>query len=459
MPCSLLDLTDELIQDVAFHLHRDNFIPLPSFHPHWSNFASEIDHEVSKDYMNFRSTCRKMRNLCPAKNLHLIIRRWDRLLDWTLKAPPAILKAVRRVEMGISPYKNLSIITAWPTLVHFFSLLPNLEELIIVQAPVCHHQPGSVTQTSDLTPSPLNFLPRLLALALRTECEICQTDLYNLLIPSMPVIKYLKITSQLYYSPETHSLWSERNGNRPVSITHLYDKTLNLFASPVADSQIQMFPDQVPFLETLIIHCSTYPHKTDPMHHMRARQCPNNGDHWNSDYRVSEQFDAPFALFEDIISLDESQFREWMTYFNRFEKLKVLDWSCCFTIEKLRPRNFGFNRDCKAWSKDITSDRVEDYEVELRSAMRHAATRIFKAIPTLQVGYFWEPDGFAEYDAASDIAEWYRWEWKRIVEGDGSWDVEISRIPQHFDAEFTLNEEGTVEWPQIRRTIPNLPSN
>ncbi|WWD03699.1 hypothetical protein V865_001755 [Kwoniella europaea PYCC6329] len=65
MPLTLLHLSDEIIRNIAYYVHLDNAIPIPSFNPHWANFKDEIDPANQKDYIAFRSSCKRIRELCP----------------------------------------------------------------------------------------------------------------------------------------------------------------------------------------------------------------------------------------------------------------------------------------------------------------------------------------------------------------------------------------------------------
>ncbi|WWC91742.1 uncharacterized protein L201_006689 [Kwoniella dendrophila CBS 6074] len=74
--------------------------------------------------------------------------------------------------------------------------------------------------------------------------------------------------------------------------------------------------------------------------------------------------------------------------------------------------------------------------------MAQAAHPILEAIPTLQIGYFWEPCEFWNCINGQAIPSWYRWEWNRVTNKDGSWYVHVCGKPQHFSADFTINTDG-----------------
>ncbi|WWC64529.1 uncharacterized protein I303_107139 [Kwoniella dejecticola CBS 10117] len=137
MPTSLLSLSDETIQHIGYFLHTDNFIPIPFFHPHWENYASEIDPKVQKDYVAFRSTCRRMRTLSPIKGLHIKLKTFERLCSWTTAVPQTVLDGVRRLDVGIPTDKSRSLAATWSTLVFLFSMLNNLEELVFTDSLIC----------------------------------------------------------------------------------------------------------------------------------------------------------------------------------------------------------------------------------------------------------------------------------------------------------------------------------
>ncbi|WWC91771.1 uncharacterized protein L201_006718 [Kwoniella dendrophila CBS 6074] len=64
MPTSFLHLTDEIIQRIAYFANPDNQLPVPSFGPHWEDFASDILSKTSKSLHALRSTCKRVRSIC-----------------------------------------------------------------------------------------------------------------------------------------------------------------------------------------------------------------------------------------------------------------------------------------------------------------------------------------------------------------------------------------------------------
>ncbi|WVW86221.1 hypothetical protein I302_108263 [Kwoniella bestiolae CBS 10118] len=446
MPKTLLDLTDELIQLVAFYVHTDNFIPLPSFHPHHFNWASEIDSNVQKDYMNLRLTCRRVRDLCLPKGLHVVLKNWKKLVEWTMKAPDSILTGVRRVEIDIQFQPNLRISYAWPVIVHFLGLLTDLEELILVRTPLCTHSPTSIRQAtgerlSELRTPSHDFLGRLMSFAISDRCPSCALPHINLLLPSMPSIKFVKTAG--WSLPEKGiNLWLNRHASSGgmVHVTTLFWKLRSL-VFPYLDSgnYLLRLKELLPELEIVVLSINDF--KSDNGVHFRAGPGPTDNETWRLGFELFEDFRSDFVTFRSRALEDD-----WpcllglLKSLGNLPNLKTMDLLATFSIKDRRPHLEGFTRKRK-WSERGASPTTfqkftQHYEDKLRSAICVAAMPFLEHIPSLQTGYFWEPYGLIDVQGEMDVTEWYRWEYHRVTEDDGTCSVEVVTTPERLSSEF-----------------------
>ncbi|WVQ66937.1 uncharacterized protein L199_005128 [Kwoniella botswanensis] len=187
----LMSLSDEIIDRIGYLLHQDNFIPFPSFNPSWANFALEINPTVASDYLAFRSTCKRIFHICGLKGLHIRLDRWGKLLKWLVYAPDQVKRGVRRMSIDITHKRGRSIISAWTTLITFLQTFPSLQELIIIDTPLCRHH-DNTTSIRDLHHlTPLCFL-QLSSLSFEMECRECSIHMPELVLECAPYVRHLK---------------------------------------------------------------------------------------------------------------------------------------------------------------------------------------------------------------------------------------------------------------------------
>ncbi|WWC64526.1 uncharacterized protein I303_107136 [Kwoniella dejecticola CBS 10117] len=196
MPKTLFDLSDELIQRIAFFVHDDHEVPLPSFNPHWANFASEIDPSVQQDYLNLRLVSRRLRSICPLQNLHVKMITWQRFMQWSLHCPRNVRSAVTRLVFNL-PYESMRIYQrysspqpyhAWTTIANFLHSLRNLRELEIIDSPLCTHYHRLTPDWDEISRSihPVQSLS-LTSLSCEMACKRCAKNLPLLFLQLPPL--------------------------------------------------------------------------------------------------------------------------------------------------------------------------------------------------------------------------------------------------------------------------------
>ncbi|WVR00138.1 hypothetical protein IAU59_007280 [Kwoniella sp. CBS 9459] len=191
MPAQLLDLSRELLRHIGSFLHDDYELSMPSFSPHWANFESEIDKDVVKHYLRFREVCSKIASACPLQGLHLTVNSCSCLLKWLL-APESVLRGVRRMEIDIQHPPGREAWELWITLQSFLRHYPNLQELVIVNTPMCRHFTSQIT-LDLLFPMAEPHLPSLESLSFQVECRLCSEQLPKLFIPGAPNLRHLNL--------------------------------------------------------------------------------------------------------------------------------------------------------------------------------------------------------------------------------------------------------------------------
>ncbi|WVW86220.1 hypothetical protein I302_108262 [Kwoniella bestiolae CBS 10118] len=191
MPPGLLSLSDDILHRIGYYLHQDNFIPLPSFHPHYANYASDIDPEVIADYLALRSTCSRMRSVLELKGIHVRLAKWSKLIKWITDGPDTVKRGVRRMSINISPKSGQSLIPTWLTLAGFFESLFSLDELVIINTPLC--RPRFHASSGSCLPNyPHPILSNLTSLAVDTNCQACAKDLSVLITKYTSKLRHIK---------------------------------------------------------------------------------------------------------------------------------------------------------------------------------------------------------------------------------------------------------------------------
>ncbi|WWC91758.1 uncharacterized protein L201_006705 [Kwoniella dendrophila CBS 6074] len=275
MKISLLALSDETIKEISYWVNHDNHVPIPSFNPHWANFPMSINSSKNQDQLHLRATCRRIRQLCPLKNLTLVIRDWRKTRKWIFnlegtKDPItiSILKAVRRlvidcdskeslaslstIPMPIITTTNAYVKSVWIALTQFLSICTGLEELFILKTPLCVH--GQLDSEPRKLRMPIfDFLPQLKSIAFEMQCKECSNYLPRMFIPAAPKIAHLKTTKgfKIFTSmPRLAKLWSRRHKKEKFPLKTLY---VSVYGEGKPEQELYDFSRSCPVLEDLSI--------------------------------------------------------------------------------------------------------------------------------------------------------------------------------------------------------------
>ncbi|KAK6909364.1 hypothetical protein I203_103381 [Kwoniella mangroviensis CBS 8507] len=345
----------------------------------------------------------------PYKGLHVVLKKWETLVDWTVKTPNSVLAGVRRLTMDIWPENDSNIATKWPTIIHFLGSLTNLEKLNLIRTPLCRHvRPRRGPTLEELRSPGYMVLSKIRSFAISDHCDDCQDELLYLFLPIMPSVKHLKASGRF---PDGQLMTNEQELRLsvPNHVTTFFWKMCglcDLLLDPETRfSSIEVF---LPDLSSLMV--SHYDFEENNGCHLRARPSTGIEDQWDIEFSYFGGFCPAFVTF-----VKPSEDGHWFD---------LID-----------------DPDGPVFTNKIELDTVS-YEAKVHSAMSAGARLFFTHIPSLQTGYFWEPYG--EFDSRDylQLKGCYRWEYRRVTHEDGAWDVEVLATPELLTLEFMANTDG-----------------
>ncbi|WWC64515.1 uncharacterized protein I303_107125 [Kwoniella dejecticola CBS 10117] len=452
MPTTLLSLSDETLITIANFLHGDNEIPLPSFNPHWANFVHEIDPAVQKDYLSFRSTCRRLNSLCPLKQLHKVFRKWSTVQRWKAKCPVSVMKAIKRIIIDIplkaapAPFQATTVeqkqqkdYDLWSSLSLFLGELTGLEELIIIQNPLCPFIGNKSIVGRCRLPS-RDFLPSLRSLAFESRCRRCCLQFPIVLVPAAPNLQHLKGTITAvegFGLPSISEAWLARHSpqtHMPIeSIMLKNDMTLTF------EQIIKSLHSFAPNLKHL--HwCDYYKPNgnINPVlaHILGAKPANDEHDSW-----VFQEVDSYEDIFDDRLRQEKVE-EEWEEDGSLetidclieiiMPPLPTLSLPVCegLTKSKYDSLHYDVTRSAGKSTNPMDTDR---------SAMIAAARLLVSKLPSLRKGFFWQgPQRAATFVIDGDF-NFKRWTWSRDKDGES-----VTLLPWHeeFKANWTANTDG-----------------
>ncbi|WWC91744.1 uncharacterized protein L201_006691 [Kwoniella dendrophila CBS 6074] len=399
MSRTLLSLSDDIIHRIGYFLHQDNFIPLPSFHPHWANFASDINPKVATDYLAFSNTCKRVKKICPLKGLHIKLSKWSKLLKWIAYSPDQVRKGVHRIHLDISPRPGKSIISTWITLSTFFRIFPFLEELILIDTPLCRHY-NSTTKLADIhiLGAPM-ALTNLKSLAVDVNCRVCAETLPLFLIKEIEALQHLKAVdcSNLSLVLQTMSdnlTISDTSKHQPLS-----DHTLCFKAYPtLTDIEEMLDKINTTFPRVTELHLSPH-HRVSSAHKFRPYLYVNNVER---NYKSGEGLTLGLIQAHDVWSLktsgstsmrhDTDSLQKIIDSLARFTRLQVLDCGVAVIPED------GYWEHTSAKHGETLSefmDRIKrwtDYSRIRSDLLSSVEIMFFNAIPSLSCLQLWDVD-------------------------------------------------------------------
>ncbi|WWC64513.1 uncharacterized protein I303_107123 [Kwoniella dejecticola CBS 10117] len=443
MPPTFLDLDDEIILQIGDILHRDNEVPLPSFEPHWAGFEHSINPEIQKDSLSLRATCSRIKGLLSVKDLHIVTRQWSDIVLWNQECPSTVKQAVKRAIIDIPPevgplyyhwdedhdlqekdYEQ--ILSVWTTLITFLSGLISLEELIIIESPLCRHFPSINIREHCLIPLD-DILPALKSLAIECACMDCSAELPRLLIPTIPELQHLKIVHTYFEhltSISANEEWLSRHPDKafiPVetlAVKHRPNDVDPTNERPVMEDVLTCFPG----IEELYITGHTEENNTPPQPTfiLGATRKPADGlgeERWRFKPISEVEFDENGCYDWDVSTSGEDG--EWLLTLDSlgaFKQLEVLDG----VIEIVLPTRTGRlpEEGYSAGGTEYMSQRDdarscflqrETSVEEMIEAMRAAAREMVDHVPSLRKGYFWQWP-YSEQDGEAEL-KWKRWTW------------------------------------------------
>ncbi|OCF61339.1 hypothetical protein L486_00987 [Kwoniella mangroviensis CBS 10435] len=462
MPLTLLHLSDEIIQHIAYYVHLDNEIPLPSFNPHWANFKDEIDPANQKDYISFRSTCKRIRELCPLRGLNVVMKSWVKLLKWSVEAPVAVMEAVRRMVIDIDrldlpkgeALAKYSIVPIWHTLTSFLRSLHNIQELIIRKTPLCQHGPAILTPSAIYGLEGMYFLPKVESISFETRCRLCCNQVPKLFVPAINHLEHLKVSpsksrQELYGTKKARLIKTDNNFYENIHTLHL--KTFVLVDRLEVLDQISK---NCPSIHNLYLtaydaddnyvvgSCTIFCH-----------QSLTTGE-WSFKMNAESYLD----YFEQADPVNEwgsdQTFDTFLEVISRFEYLEELD---CLIDFKLKGRTLDpvYPSDSKKseyyqYRSSLLSSKTKsadegDVDEKSKSAMIAAAKLFAATVPTLRVGYFW---AYIPQHPLFEKGFWRRWRWT-CKRGENEVSVELNDLPEEFKDSWMNNDNGPRDWDYV----------
>ncbi|WWD03711.1 hypothetical protein V865_001767 [Kwoniella europaea PYCC6329] len=465
MPPHLLDLTDEVLQRIAYFTNRDSIIPLPSYGPHWQNFRGDIRSSSAKDLLAFRSTCKRIRDICELENIHLYIQDWMKCRYWLNTSSLEVEKAVSRLRYHpqSSGSDILSAWTSFSTLLHNFS---SLKELLMDESFSCSHTYYDY-DSSQLEKSPrlprYPILTNLKSLSISIDCPACSIIIPHMILPAAKQLEHLKVrlvapeeytSDTVDYSPSESfkkiiDTWckDDGSGSRRNQLKTLYLKYPPLRSDRIKSGWTGTIKEAVKSLPHLEDFRSTQYYKNEDM---LAAGITVRG-------RKNEKGDWYFRVKKPVVDAGQDEYQSFEDVVKEIcpestpTHLKYLDLIILIELDDIRLMNrvATLTQTRRSWLKGrpnkdlvaIKEDQAEqaEYEVNFRHAAAAIATTLLKYFPTLGGGALWERG------SETNELDWLQWNWTRSGNK-----VIIENCPWVLPPEFVGSREG-------RRT-PKLPS-
>ncbi|WWC64528.1 uncharacterized protein I303_107138 [Kwoniella dejecticola CBS 10117] len=453
MPKNLQDLDEVIIRRIGYFLHEDSFIPLPSFNPHWLNLKSDLNTRAGKDYRSLSNTSRKLKGILPLRGLHLELTRWYRLERWVRLAPKSVLGGVRRLVIDIEQTEKLaqqSLISKWLMLAEFLQLLTSLQELTIINIPLCQHDQVAQLLRRHIT----LHLPRLVSLDLRADCTLCSTVwIHPFLLVSSDL---LSLRAVIQNGIEESFAISIEEFKKIHNVTeHPLRRLLIKVRAPEHSMKvIERLSTIFPRLETLLVspHSIEEPYPIVPSLYLGVFPPRKNSIEEMKLLLMGGDVKVERLLMDTIqregVTIDESLRR-----LSQLRNIRVIDLGMriCIGQNKERPNPYlsatpnkyktaqhYFNQLKNLKGKNA---KYQDYKFNLQTAFRMIAEKSVKYFPSLEVIYIWEV-----VRGKNDIAkQWNRW-CCRIEHDSQAEDqivVMVDPIPENTIGDWTTNDEGT----------------
>ncbi|WVQ66926.1 uncharacterized protein L199_005117 [Kwoniella botswanensis] len=476
MPPHLLDLTDEVLQRIAYFTNRDSIIPIPSYGPHWQNFRGDIRSSSAKDLLAFRSTCKRIRDVCGLENIHVYIKDRMKCKYWLNESSLEVEKAVSRLRYH--PQRPGSDVTsawaAFSTLLHNF---PSLKELLMDESFSCSHTYYDY-DLSQLKKAPrlprYPILTNLKSLLISIDCPACSIIIPHMILPAARLLKHLKVrlvapeeytSDTVDYSPSESfkkiiDTWckDDESGSRRNQLKTLYLKYPPLRSDRIKSGWTGTIKEAFNSLPKLEDFRTTQYYKNEDMlaAGITVKGRKNRKGEWN--FKVKKQVVEAgqdgyqsFVNFILILNLHLVYVVKEICPESSPTHLKYFDPIILIELDYIRPMNkvATLTQTRRSWLKGrldndpiaIKEDEAEQagYEVNFQHAAAAIATTMLKYFPTLEGGALWERG------SETNEFDWLQWNWTKSGNK-----VSIEEHPWVLPPEFVGSREG-------RRT-PKLPS-
>ncbi|KAK6909360.1 hypothetical protein I203_103377 [Kwoniella mangroviensis CBS 8507] len=423
MKTGLLNLSDDTLQYIGSLIHGDTDIPLPSFHPHTLNFATEIDPVVHKDYMSFRATCK-------------------RLFEHNNDAPQSVREGIRRLHIDIfrSSTGNDSLVV-WQTFSTFLMSLKSLEEIVIKQSHLCafrHAHSDFIGRHPDF-----RFKHQVQAMAFEMNCSKCAKSLPKSLASGSKPLRTLKL-AHLQGVNQDETLIKELS-NRDVYFSHCL-RTLYVKIDGDTDgiASLEKIAEDLPYLQTLALSSFSHVHDLLGLFHLFAHTNSLSDLSWAFKLCCDESYDHLMDP-ESIQSFPvDPRWSSFLETFAKFKHLRSLDLTINVIICNKPLSDAHQNRNLKrstVEAQNLARRGQPSRNDFLLSAMKAAAVLMVKHVPTLESDYLWSHHFDRVYSEHDDRS--YRYFWKRESSEDGNWDITISDTMECFHDDAMINEDGS----------------
>ncbi|KAK6909361.1 hypothetical protein I203_103378 [Kwoniella mangroviensis CBS 8507] len=468
MSTSLLDLSDEVLQLISQYVNQDDSIPIPSFAPHWKLTTNiQIATATSRDIRAFRATCRRLRNACTLKGLHVVLGRTNGTISagrWDDSLAGDMRKATSRICIDVPTSSLESGLQTWSDCASCLEVFSNIEEMIIKKGPRCHHIPNDQTHTPVtqgfsryMQPwSTQSSFDQLTSLSVEVDCPDCSFGFPTFFLPSFPKLKHLKF----YLSPSSNTTswdpskdfrllfegpnsseekgcleletlylrypWSSR-GNIWKNWGKIIKESFSLFQH-LRDFQITAFNDKRELAFGTYLICSR-----------------DETGKPNLDAKSVEKGRGKEWKFE-VMNLEDGDWRnswsleQMMTYLSPPQTLKLFDPVIVIQPGESRPHHLtspkgtshqkSVYHDTHSYEETRYDSLLKKYESLLKRQMTAAAEELIDLVPSFEEGAFWERGTEISYD------DWYRWTWAKVVDDNGEVKVQV------VDKPFVLSKKS-----------------
>ncbi|WWC91756.1 uncharacterized protein L201_006703 [Kwoniella dendrophila CBS 6074] len=459
MCATFLDLTDDIIRDIGSLLHEDKQPFHPSFKPHWNQAGSGIHPIMQKSYINFSSTCTRIRSLCLFARINVKITKDIDIFRWVYGAPTWVANSVRRLDIDIPPptinrvkTKAGSSNAEWHflTLMSLLRRLTNLEELILGRLPICQGESHQFLNLINITNK--HLLSNLKSLSFESPCSICSELLPKVIIPifNHKKLDHLKLPGLQEYLKEKPSFLTQLALKNPSTSLNL--KTLSI--------KSEFFDDDIHPASTLVCVSHHFPklenlymsaHDDDGIFQSSYTVFGYTKSLINPQWNFILKSDGTYDEFPELDPVDTWEQDHSMDIFlnslTTFKNLKFLECNMAIKLGDqpyINPTNqFQKKMLAQANVNSASAPAIHSSDSHLKSAMIAVAELLIAHIPTLESGTIWE-----HFQNQLDTSQEYshRWTWQSRSSSTGTSEIIFPPCPEWLDRKYMINLDGQKDW-------------